>query len=333
MAIWLIVTALFTWTLLGIVFMDQWFPAWLSRLTGILLGVGFLAFVFRRRFQRIALVGLAVVSLAVLCFYQTRRPSHDRNWSIGQQLLPTARIRESIVEIENLRSFRYKGDKIDQRYVSRRLDLDLIESAWFGVDRFAKMEALAHTFVSFGFRKDESPDAKIDYVAFSIETRREIDEHTFSPLRGMFRNYEIIYVIADEQDVLSIRTDVRNHPVQLYPVKARKSQLQQMFLDMVRRANGIAKQPEFYDTLSSNCTNNLVYHINRVTTWPISSFEREIIFPGYSDWLAFRHDLIDTELSLEEARKYFRVDDRAKQFDGSLDFSTFIRQRPGADLP
>ena len=138
-------------------------------------------------------------------------------------------------------------------------------------------------------------------------------------------SYEVIYVIADEEDVLSVRSDVQEHVVQLYPVRATRQQARAMFVGMLQRANAIRETPEFYHTLTSNCTNNIVYHTNMVLEDPISAWQRGVVFPGYSDWLAYRLGILDTELPLEEARETFRIDQRVKFYDGQGDFSEFIR--------
>ena len=98
-----------------------------------------------------------------------------------------------------------------------------------------------------------------------------------------------------------------------------------MFVGMLQRANAIRQTPEFYHTLTSNCTNNIVYHTNMVLEDPISAWQRGVVFPGYSDWLAYQLGIIDTDLSLEEAREKFRIDQHVKAYDGKGNFSEFIR--------
>ena len=252
------------------------------------------------------------------------RPSHDRDWGEAQSILPSAEFLDSEqVVINNIRATRYGPNAAgDSSRYSETYDLSKLKSVWFGVDRFTEVEPLAHTFLSFEF---EPGSQKTNFLAFSVETRREKDELTYSPIRGIFNNYEVIYVIADEQDVLSVRSDVRSHVVQLYPVRATRQQARDMFVDMLQRANGLVKSPEFYHTLTSNCTNNIVYHTNKVLQQPISAWQRGVVFPGYSDWLAYRMGVIDTELPLDEAREKFRIDQRVKDYPGVGDFSEFIR--------
>jgi len=218
-----------------------------------------------------------------------------------------------LVTVNNIRATRY--GPVAEGGLSRyndTYDLTKLKSVWFGVDRFTEVEPLAHTFLSFEFKPGSQ---RSNFLAFSM----------YSPIRGIFNNYEVIYVIADEQDVLSVRSDVQEHVVQLYPVRATQQQARELFVDMLMRANSIRQTPEFYHTLTSNCTNNIVYHTNKVLDEPISAWQRGVVFPGYSDWLAYQLGIIDTELPLDEAREKFRIDQRVKAYSGQGDFSEFIR--------
>lgn len=271
---------------------------------------------------------------ALMTLHLLQKPRHDRQWGVGQSKLPTVEIvsppgtaptLESAgeIKIRNIRSLRYGPTAPGHRnYYDDLYDINKLKSVWFGVDRFSELEPLAHTFLSFEF---EPGTHKNDFLAFSVETRREQDELSYSPLRGMFNNYELIYVVADEQDVLSVRSNVRKHVVQLYPIRATPAQLRKMFVDILSRLNEIDKRPEFYHTLTNNCTNNIVAHSNKALERPISIWQRDVIFPGYSDWLAHRLGILDTELSLTDAREAFRIDDRVQQYSGTGDFSRFIR--------
>ena len=307
----------------------------------MLIGIGTPTLFFRYRSKiAIPLMVLGVLFAVCLIGFKTMKPSHDRDWNGAQSIMPQAEFsgvenansanqnKEAIsqqVVINNIRATRYGPNASDSsnRY-NDTYDLSKLKSVWFGVDRFTKVEPLAHTFLSFEF---EPGSQRTNFLAFSVETRREKSELTYSPVRGIFNNYEMIYVIADEQDVLSVRSDLRSHVVQLYPVRATRQQAREMFVDMLNRANDLRRSPEFYHTLTSNCTNNIVYHTNKVLDQPISAWQRGVVFPGYSDWLAYRLGIIDTELPLDQARENFRIDQRVKAYPGVGDFSKFIRSQ------
>jgi hypothetical protein len=311
---------------------DNWWNgiAWGLALA-IAMGISILIFRYRRTRPWVPLMALAMVFGISYLGLSTIKPSHDRDWGSAQGTLPFAEIispmfgRTESVVVHNIRAIRYGPDGPDGgSHYDDMYDLSKLESVWFGVDHFTDVQPLAHTFLSFGF---EPGTHRTNYLAFSAEARREKDERMYSPIRGIFKNYELIYVIADEQDAYSGRSGHRENIIQLYPVRATKEQMRTMFRDMVDRTNSIREQPEFYHTLTNNCTTNIVYHTNKVIEKPISAWERGVVFPGYADWLAYRMGIIDTELPLEEARVKFRIDQRVKEYDGTSDFSEFIRGR------
>ena len=133
-----------------------------------------------------------------------------------------------------------------------------------------------------------------------------------------------MYVIADEKDVIKLRTNFRKDDVYLYPIKTSKEKIQELFLDMIAKTNELKENPEFYNTLTSTCTTNIVTHVNKIIENPIG-FSYKILLPGFSDELALEHGLIDTNLSLEEAREKFQINDLAEKYGNAPDFSVKIR--------
>ena len=321
----LIVTA---WCVGGLRCLDHWLPQWLSVVLAIVFLVCFAVLFAVKRFRRPAMLLLCGTAIGLMVFFQTRTPSHDKEWSVGQKQLPAATIGAggNTVTMANVRDFIREGNETKPRYVERELDLRQLNSVWLGIDRFADVEPVAHVFISFGFL-DPASSSTESFIGFSVETRREASETEYSPLRGIYNHYELIYVCATEVDMLSQRSKSAEHAVQLYPVRADKTQMKNMFLDIAQRCNAIIEQPEFYHTIRSNCTNNIVAHANHAGTGGIDMWQRGVIFPGWSDWLAFQYELIDTDLTLEEARKRFRINERVMSWDGKTDFSTYIRER------
>jgi hypothetical protein len=264
-----------------------------------------------KRAAVIAICAVAVIAILVLL----RRPSNDRDWSTDQKILATAAIRGDVVEIRNVRNFRYRSETdYTPAYETRTYDLRKLDSVWFVVERFGT-RGMAHTFLSFGFGDE--------YVAISIEIRKEKGE-TFSPLRGLLREYELMYVIGDERDLIGLRTNYRKDVVYLYPVKTTKEKMRRVFLDMVARANSLAAEPEFYNTLTNNCTTNIVRHVNTISPRRIP-FSYKTLLPAYSDSLAIDVGLIQSDGSLEETRATHRVDLFAQSIGIVSRFSDSIR--------
>jgi uncharacterized protein DUF4105 len=265
-----------------------------------------------KRAAVIAICVAAVITILVLL----RRPSNVRDWSTDQKVLATAAIRGDLVEIRNVRNFRYRSETdYTPAYETRTYDLRKLDSVWFVVERFGG-GGLAHTFLSFGFGDE--------YVAISIEIRKEKGE-TFSPLRGLLREYELMYVIGDERDLIGLRTNYRKDIVYLYPVKTTREKMRRVFLDMVERANKLAAKPEFYNTLTNNCTTSIVRHVNTISPRRIP-LSYKVLLPAYSDSLAMDVGLIESGGSLEQTRAMHRIDLIAQKYQGRADFSTEIRE-------
>lgn len=222
------------------------------------------------------------------------------------------------MRVHNVRHARYRSvDDYDVVWEERSYNLDRLRSAWFMVEPFEDWRGPAHTLMSFGFEGD-------DYLAISAEIRKEKGE-AFSPWKGLARQYELMYVIGDERDLIQLRTNHRRDQVYLYPVRAPRERIEQMFVSMLRRANHLRVKPEFYNTLTSTCTTNIVHHVNELVPGRVP-FGYKVLLPGYSDELAYDLGLIDTELPFAEAQRHFRIDDDALGLAGRQDFSKRIRQ-------
>jgi hypothetical protein len=133
-----------------------------------------------------------------------------------------------------------------------------------------------------------------------------------------------MYVVADERDVIGLRTNFRRDPVYLYPVKSTRAQMRQMFLDMVGRANRLGAEPEFYNSLTNNCTSNIVAHVNTLAPRAIP-FSYKTVFPAYSDKLAYELGLIPADQPFEKVQAAHRIDLVAQRKPVGPDFSKFIR--------
>jgi hypothetical protein len=236
-----------------------------------------------------------------------------------QARLPRIEIEGRRVRVHNLRHARYRSTSdYDVAWEERTYDLDRLRSAWFMVEPFSDWKGPAHTLMSFGFEGN-------DYLAVSVELRKEKGEE-FSPLKGLVRQYELMYVLGDERDLLQLRTSHRRDEVYLYPVRAPRERIEQMLVSMLRRANHLAEEPEFYNTLTSSCTTNIVRHVNELVPGRVPWWSYKIMLPGYSDELAYDLGLIDTDLPFEEAKRRFRIDQKAQRIGDREDFSAAIRQ-------
>ncbi len=253
----------------------------------------------------------------VLIFLSTQHASNDRNWTIDQRILSTSEIQGDLAHIKNIRNFVYESTATyTPQYYDKTFDLTTLTSLDYIVEPFGNIGA-AHTFLSFGF-VDGS------YVSVSVEIRKEVGE-SFSPLKGILRQYELTYVIADERDVIQLRTNHRKDDVYLYPVTASKETIRTLFVDMLTRANILGEQPEFYNTLTNNCIINITNHVNALVPKTVP-WDYRLIFPANSDVYAQDLGLIASGMTIEEAREKYRVNTKAERYANDPEFSLKIRQ-------
>jgi hypothetical protein len=271
------------------------------------------------RARRRGMVALLFVGIAggIILAWQAVRPSNDRDWSPDMALLPHVEFEGDLAHVYNIRYCTYvTPDEYTVDHYDKTFDLTRLESAHFMVEPFWGFEGSAHTLLSFGFEGG-------DFVAVSVELRREKGEH-FTPLAGLFRQYELMYVIGDERDLIKLRTNHRQDKVYLYPVDAPREKLRELFADMLRRANELRERPEFYNTLTSTCTTNIVTHINRISPRRVP-FSYKVLLPGYSDQLAYDLGLISNDLPLQETKRRHRIDELARAIGDDPEFSARIR--------
>jgi hypothetical protein len=265
------------------------------------------------RFQ--TLIAVAVVLALPGCALVS--PSNSRNWAPDQAVLARADIEGPTVRVHNIRNCAYRTvDDYTANYYDKTYNLNELNSVWFFVVPFAEMPVLAHTMLSFGF-------ADRDYLAVSVEVRKEKGE-SYAALTGMMNRFEVMYVVGDERDVVALRTNYRLNEVYMYRARATPEQARTLFLDVMRRVNKLAVEPEYYNTLTNNCTTNIMRHVNRLSPHAVP-YDWRVLLPGQSDRLAYDRGLLDTNLSFEETKLRARINERAYQWRDSPNFSVAIR--------
>ncbi len=247
------------------------------------------------------------------------KPSNDRNWNDDQKVLPTVSVNDNIVEIKNIRDFRYASTtSYTENFYDKEFDLNKIKRVWYIVEPFSGIPGSAHTFLSFEFEDNV-------FVSVSVEIRKEKGE-SFHPVKGLLNKYEIMYVWADEKDVIDLRINHRKDQVFLYPMKAGPEKTKELFLSIIDRTNKLYTEPEFYNTLFNTCTTNIVKHVNLISPKTIPSIDTSVFFPENSDLLAHELDLIDTDLPADKIREKFNINKKGEMYMGDDDFSMKIRE-------
>jgi hypothetical protein len=283
---------------------------------GLSLGV----LVFVRPFVRAYFLFL-VGFLLVLAWWLGIEPRNDRDWIADVARLPRAEISGNRVTIHNLRNFDYSSETdVTPHWETRTFDLNQL----VGVDMFLSFwgpTLIAHTIASWEFADGQ-------HLAISIETRKEVGE-SYSALLGFFRQYELYYVVADERDVVRLRTNYRGEKAYLYRMKAAPQRARAILLDYLEEVNRLTTRPAWYNALTHNCTTTIRHHAQNVT--PGNPWNWRLLVNGRLDELGYMRGTIDTSLPLEELRRRSDVTERARAAGNAADFSARIRAGlPGA---
>jgi hypothetical protein len=245
-------------------------------------------------------------------------PSNDRDWIDNMAVMPSAEFQGDRVTVHDIRNCRYRTkDDYDLSYYDKTFDLNRLTSVDFIVVPFNEAPKLAHTMISFGFEDQ-------DYVIASVEIRREKGE-SFNPLKGFFRQYELMYVLADERDLIPKYANHYNYEVYVYRSTATPEQGRRLFVDVLQRANRLRDHPEFYNTLTNNCTTNIRRHINRLRPDRVP-YDYRVLMPGYSDALAFDLGLIEPQGTFAQTRQRSKVNYQAYLYRDDPQFSQKIRR-------
>jgi hypothetical protein len=246
------------------------------------------------------------------------KPSNDHNWIPEQSVLSHVEINGDAITVHKIRDCRWRtADDFTVSRYDKTFDLNRLKAVDFVVVPFNESPSLGHTMLSFAFDDDS-------HLAVSVEIRKEKGE-SFNALKGFFQQYEIIYVVASEQDVIQRRVNCDLSDVFVYRSTATPKQSRELFLDVMKRVNKLYREPEFYDTLTNNCTTNIRNHINHLKPDEIP-YDYRVLLPGYSDRLAFELGLIERHGSFEETRMRARVNYQAYLHRDDPNFSQAIRR-------
>ena len=262
--------------------------------------------------------------LGVVGWWISISPSHDREWRPEVAVMPRAFIDGDRVRITGVRNFDYVSrNDFTVRWEEREVLLSHLTALDFYVSYFSE-GPVGHTFVSFVF--DNAPPLSI-----SIETRPEVGE-SFAPIASLFKQFELIYVVGDERDLVGVRTNHRREPVYLYRLNASADDARRLLLVYLARINELADQPEFYHLLTNSCTINIVRYANAAGR--TGRFDIRHLLNGLVDSYLYHSGRVDTTVPFSELRRRSLINAAAQAADGSPDFSQRIRRStPAIILP
>jgi len=311
------------WEVLALRYWDHANPtlrnalALLWAIAALVLVVGFALPRWRRR-ALLTFIGLFALLYAA---WSMLEPSNDRDWVADNAVLTYATFDGERVTLHNIRNFDYRSETdftpayYDRTFDLRQLDaVDMFAVYWMG-------PAIAHVFVSFGFSNGS-------HVAVSIETRREKGE-SYSSVQGFFRQYELYYAVGDERDLVRLRTNYRHDPpeqVYLYRLKGSAEAGRTLFLEYLRQINGLKEHAQWYNTLTSNCTNS-IWFMTRLNPGRVP-YSWKILLSGHLPEYLYEQGRLDTSVPFAELQQRAHINELAHAADQDPNFSQRIRGEP-----
>jgi hypothetical protein len=308
---------LIAWATLAIYYSPLPFAALRIGLAGAFALFMIWAFWLSRR--RWASTAAIVLFFGVLAGWVSIPPSHDRNWRPEVAVMPRAFIDGDRVHFTGVRNFDYRTrNDFTVRYEERDVLLSHLTALDFYVSYFTA-GPVGHTFLSFIF--DNAPPLSI-----SIETRPEVGEG-FAPIASLFKQFELIYIVGDERDLVRVRTNYRREAVYLYRLNTSPEDARRLLLVYLARINELADRPEFYHLLTNSCTINIIRYANAAGR--VGRFDIRHLLNGWIDGYLYYSGRIDTTLPFDELRQRSQINEAAQAADNAPDFSDRIR----ASLP
>jgi hypothetical protein len=220
------------------------------------------------------------------------------------------------ITIHNLRNFDYEpGQPAKPRWETKVVDLSQLR----GVDLFINFwgsTLICHPIVSFQF-------GPTDHVAISVETRMAQGQ-TYSMIRGFFKQFELIYIVADERDVIRVRTNYRHEQLYLYRTSAKPERALRLFLSYLQSVNAIHTRPQFYNALTDNCTTNVRMHTAATAAKP-APWDWRMLLNGTVDELVYQNGGFASRLPFAELKQMSLIDAKAQAAERAPDFSQRIR--------
>jgi Domain of unknown function (DUF4105) len=298
----------------GAVWFDAPFGIANKVVAGLLAIVAAAVLVVVRRFSRKVGV-IALLFGGVLAWWLTLSPTNDGDWQPDVAQKAWADIQGDEVTLHNVRNCDYRTDTdYTPHWETRTVRLSQITGIDLAIDYWGS-PWIAHPIASFQFA-DAPP------LCFSIETRKKLGQ-TYSTIGGLYRQFELIYIVADERDVIRVRTNYRNEDIYLYRLTVSPAQARERFLEYIHSLDALRNKPRWYNAITTNCTTSIrtQHPANERVPW-----DWRILLNGKGDELLYeRHLLVTGGLPFAELRTRSLIDTRARAANDTPDFSQLIR--------
>ncbi len=269
------------------------------------------------------LAGLGLLLVISIAWQSLKKVPTEGPWPPELSRLSTAEFNGNSVTVKNVRNFRYSGSEADKditpNYYDKTYDLTKLVRVWYITEPFSGHSIAAHTFLSFEFSGGE-------FLSISVEAR-ERPGQSYSIYAGMLHTYPIMYIAADEKDMVFLRANIRKSDVYVYPVKLSRPENGRLLLtDILNTMNDLAVHPSWYNTLWANCTSSIAYHVNRVSPGRLPALAWQFALTGYADELALNAGLLNTSLSIDQARQKYSISEKSREIGYTTNYSELIRQ-------
>ncbi len=272
-------------------------------------------------FKALKIIALLVALAASMLLLQQslKKVPTTGDWKDTLKVLSTADFKGDLVTVHNIRNFQYDENEnvTHADYYDKTYDLSKIKKVWFVTEPFTPGSTFSHTFMSFQFTNNS-------YLAITIEARLRKDQ-SYSLVTGTLHTFPLMYIAADERDVVYLRANTRKEEVYIYPLKANPSDARLLLVDMLNRMNDITVHPTWYNSFYANCTSSIAHHVNKIFPGILPTIDWQVILTSYADKLALDKGLLDTDLPIEQARKQFYVTDVSRKIGRVDDYSEQIR--------
>ena len=310
----ILIPILFIWGNLVIHFT---FNEYISPFCNIIFALGTLGiFLFMKSLGNAVQV-FGGVSTALLLWFIFLPASNERNFMPQSAVPPEPVIEDNILTVKNFRHFKFKNGKVSSAdYKNEVFDLNEIQGTDMLLSYWDGHRAIGHTFVSFRFSDGRA-------LCVSVEIRLEPGE-SFHPASGMFKQFEIIYVMGDERDMIRLRTEHRKEEVFFYPMTLTKEQSKAFLVSIAKAAARVYHKPEFYHSIGKNCTTTMINHLNETSHFNIPATKKYIL-NGISDFYAYQMKGIPYDLPFDTVKRCGYITPLVNKLPLDENFSTEIR--------
>ena len=292
-------------------------PGWLLLLMAIFFACSLPLLVFSRRSLFRILLYCGFLFALLLVWWHNLQPTADKDWAPDVAKISHGDIQGDTLTMYNVRDFDYSSsDVFTEHWETRQYDLNKLQ----GLDLFLSYWAsdhIAHTLLSWDFGDD-------NHLVISIETRKDVTQD-YSAVKGFFKQYELAYVAADENDIIRLRSNYRKERVYMYRLRGSLAMARAMLESYLQEMNGLGKEPQYYDALMKNCTTSIVLHRNAIDPDNPLPLDWRLFLTGHLDELLYERGRLSSSLPFAQLRKKSRIDLRMQAASGD-NYSRELRQ-------